>query len=233
MKLAIMQPYFFPYIGYYQLVNSVDQFIFYDDVNFIKRGWINRTNIITREARQLLSVSLSQSSQNKRINEIKLKGQPEKILRTIEFTYKKAPYFDDVFPLVQSCILSDYEVVSEFAANTIRSVSEYLGIKTDFSFSSEFHRSTAGYEKARRLIDICRKENADVYINSIGGQAIYTKEEFEQEGIDLYFLKTKKISYDQNPIRKEGFEANLSMIDVLMFNGRDQVNKLLEEYELI
>ncbi len=233
MKLAIMQPYFFPYIGYYQLVNSVDHFIFYDDVNFIKRGWINRTNIITKEAKQLLSVSLSHSSQNKRINEIKLNGKPEKILRTIEFTYKKAPYFEDVFPLIESCIFSDYELISEFAAHTIRSVSEYLGVKTEFSFSSEFHRSTAGYEKARRLMDICKKENAEIYINSIGGQAIYTKEEFRQEGIDLYFLKSKPINYDQHPIRKEGFEANLSIIDVMMFNSMDQVTRLLKEYDLI
>ena len=229
-----MQPYFFPYIGYYQLVNAVDHFIFYDDVNFIKRGWINRTNIINREGKQLLSISLSHSSQNKPINETKLAGTPDKLLKTVEYTYKKAPFFDEVFPMVKSCFLSDYDYISEFAANSIQKVSEYLEMGTEFSFSSEFHKSTVGYEKARRLIDICRKENADVYLNSIGGMAIYDKEHFRKNGIELHFLKSSKnIQYDQSPIRTDGFEPALSIIDVMMFNSREEVMKLLGAYELI
>ena len=229
-----MQPYFFPYIGYYQLVRAVDHFIFYDDVNFIKRGWINRTNIISRDGKQLLSISLSHSSQNRLIDEIELAGNQEKILRSIELTYKRAPYFSEIFPLVASCLLSDHNIISEIAANSIRSVSNYLGLTTEFSFSSQFHRSTAGYEKARRLMDICRKENADIYINSIGGMAIYSKESFQKNGIELYFLQSsKEIKYSQKPIRKAGFEPSLSIIDVLMFNSREEVLQHLEQYELI
>ena len=112
-----MQPYFFPYIGYYQLVSAVDHFIFYDDVNFIKRGWINRTNIISKEGKQLLSISLVKSSQNKLISEIELAGPQDKLLKTIEFTYKKAPYFDEVYPMVESCVKAPYTLISDFAAN--------------------------------------------------------------------------------------------------------------------
>ena len=228
-----MQPYFFPYIGYYQLIKAVDNFIFYDDVNFIKRGWINRTNIITREGKQLLSISLLKSSQNKRINEIELAGSQDKLLKTIEFTYKKAPYFKDFYPVVESVIRKEETYISEYAANSIKAVAAYLDLDIEFSNSSEFHRSTAGYEKARRLIDICRKENADIYINSIGGQAIYSKEEFDEKGIELYFLQSNpKITYDQRPIRND-FEPSLSMIDVLMFNAPEQALTLLEDYKLI
>lgn len=233
MKLAIMQPYFFPYIGYYQLVGAVDTFIFYDDVNFIKRGWINRTNIITKEGKQLLSISLIKSSQNKLINEIKVFENQDKLLKTIELTYKKAPYFDDVFPIVDKCLNFSGELISEVAANSIRFVGEYLGLKTKFDNSSNFHRSSEGYEKARRLKDICRKENADIYINSIGGMAIYEKEDFQRSGIEMYFLQSKPVEYIQAPIRKDSFEPNLSMIDVLMFNEPESVKALLSNYDLI
>lgn len=233
MKLAIMQPYFFPYIGYFQLVGAVDRFIFYDDVNFIKRGWINRTNILAKDGKQLLSISLNKSSQNKLIKEIDVLDNQDKVLKSIEFTYKKAPFFNDVFPLVQSSLNFTGKKISDFAANSIHSVAEYLGLGTEFDNSSNFHRSTAGYEKARRLMDICRKENADIYINSIGGMAIYSKEEFEKSGIELFFLQGKPIEYSQAPIRKDTFEPNLSMIDVLMFNEKEKVLEYLNRYELL
>lgn len=233
MNLAIMQPYFLPYIGYFQLIKAVDHFVFYDDVNFIKRGWINRTNIIAKDGKQLLSISLSQSSQNKLINEIQLYGHQEKILKTIQNTYKKAPYFDETFPVLESCIQAPYKLISEYAANSIQTICNYLGQTTKFSFSSDFHKSTSGYEKARRLIDICRKENTDNYINAIGGMNIYTKEQFLKEGVNLFFLNSREIKYSQAPIRKDTFESNLSIIDVLMFNKPEKVDQMLENYELI
>lgn len=233
MKLAIMQPYFLPYIGYFQLVSAVDHFVFYDDVNFIKRGWINRTNIIAKEGKQMLSISLSHSSQNKLINEIELAGSQDKILRSIQNSYRKAPFYNDVFPILESCIKAPYALISEYAANSIKTISNYIGLSVEFSFSSKFHNSTTGYEKARRLMDICRKENADTYVNPKGGMAIYTKEEFLKVGIDLYFLNTKEVDYSQQPIRKDSFEPNLSIIDVLMFNDREKVMQMLENYELI
>ena len=234
MKLAIMQPYIFPYIGYYQLVGSVDKFIFYDDVNFIKRGWINRTNIISKEGKQLLTINLIKSSQNKLINEIELLGTNDKVLKTIQFTYVKAPFYNEIMPLVESVIMAPKKLISDYAANSIKSVIDYLEVGTEFCFSSEDHSTTSGYEKARRLMDICRKENADVYYNSIGGMAIYTKEEFEQNGVDLYFLKAHdNIEYDQSHIHKDDYIPSLSIIDVLMFNGKEKTKELLTHYDLI
>jgi len=233
MKLAIMQPYFFPYIGYFQLVAAVDHFMFYDDVNFIKRGWINRTNIIKKDGKQLLTINLSQSSQNKKINEIELSNHQNKILLSIEYTYKKAPFFDSVFPLIEECINCPLNLISEFAANSIIKVSEFLDLNTKFSFSSEFHKTTVEYEKAKRLIDICYKENADIYINAIGGKNIYFKEDFRKKDIELFFIQPNSIKYNQEPLKTSGFEQNLSIIDVLMFNEKEAVLSLLSNYELV
>lgn len=233
MKLAIMQPYFFPYIGYYQLVKSVDHFIFYDDVNFIKRGWINRTNILNKNGKQLLTISLSQSSQNKLINEIEVLGTQDKLMKTIEFTYKKAPYFNTIFPLVESCFDGNNQLISELAANSIKKVNDYLELEDKYSFSSILLGSTAHLKKEKRIINICKKVGADIYINPIGGMSIYSKEDFLKEGINLKFLKSQEINYSQEPISRGEFEPNLSILDVLMFNDIDTVKSYLDQFDLI
>lgn len=233
MKLGIMQPYFFPYIGYYQLVKEVDHFIFYDDVNFIKRGWINRTNIIGRERKQLITISLKQSSQNKLINEIEIADNQYKFLKTIEFTYKKATFFADIFPLIESCFVGSTQLISDISANSIRVVNDYLKLDTEFSTSSKTHNTSSLLKKEKRIIKICQDEEVKTYINPIGGMAIYSKDDFQKEGIEIKFLKSKDINYNQEPILKSGFEPNLSIIDVLMFNDIDTVRNYLNQFELI
>lgn len=228
-----MQPYLFPYIGYFQLLNTADKFIFYDDVNCIKRGWINRTNILNSKDKQLNIVSISKKSQNTKINKTKLHGSRKDFLKSIHHNYRKAPHFNEIFELIEECFNKDYNTISELAAATVICVKNYLEIETDVSFSSKDHSSSVNAGRNERIIEICKKEKADIYINSIGGQELYSKEYFSNHSIDLLFLQTGDINYSQFPIRSNSFEPNLSILDVLMFNNVDRCKKLLKEFTLI
>ena len=233
MKVAIMQPYFFPYIGYFQLVNSVDKFVFYDDVNFIKRGWINRNRILLNDKEALITIPLFKASQNKYINEISLffnKQAKDKLILKIENSYKKAPNYDEVINLIKKIISADISNISEYSANSVISVSNYLGINTNFFFSSLQSPESKGMGKADRLIHICKKLEADHYINSYGGRDLYTKSYFKSNQIDLSFIKTIDLEYKQF---KNAFIPGLSIIDVLMFNSKLQIQKMLTNHLLV
>lgn len=236
MKLAIMQPYLFPYIGYFQLINAVDKFIFYDDVNYIKKGWINRNRILVNHKDYLFTLPLKSPSQNKLINQTEIYQSEyiswrKKYFNTIELSYKKAPYFEQVFDLIQNCIKeNELYNISDIAINSIINVCSFLGLKSKFEISSKLFADNKDLKKAKRLIDICKKNYAKIYINPLGGKRLYSKEDFKKEGIDLFFIKTKDIVYKQF---ENEFVANLSIIDVMMFNSKEEVTKMLNEYQLI
>ena len=232
MKIAIMQPYLFPYIGYFQLVKVVDKFIFYDDVQFIKGGLINRNYILERgRKKHLITLNLNNSSSNKKINEINVINNSKKILKTIKYNYTKAPYFKQTFPIIENVLeyASLKTVISEIASLSVRSIAEYLNIKTVFMKSSDVFSGTLSLGRVKRLIEICKMENAEMYANPIGGKELYKKESFNKEGINLFFLRTKDIKYRQ--FNKQ-FIPNLSIIDVIMFNSPEKVTALLEEFTL-
>ena len=232
MKLAVMQPYFFPYIGYFQMVNAVDKFIFYDDVNYIKGGWINRNNIIQNNEKKLITLNLIASSTNKNINEIFISNRNTKILKTIQQAYSKAPFFDEVIPIIEEIIkpCSQDSLISDITGKSIIKVSEYLGLETKFEYSSMVYPDTKGMDRADRLIEICKKNNAGTYINAIGGADLYTKEYFKKEDIDLYFIQNQMQEYKQF---NNEFIPYLSIIDILMFNSVEVIKKMLNNYELI
>lgn len=223
-----MQPYLFPYLGYFQLINAVDVFIFYDDVNFINRGWINRNRIVINNKANYFTVQLSNASQNKLIKNIEFLDNRKKILKTIELAYKKAPFFDRVFPIIEECLNYETNKISELAIFSIIKICEYMGMKREFVKSSEKFFQTKGLAKEERLIEICKLSGADTYINAIGGMQLYSKETFYEHGIKLLFLKSKPFEYKQ--LTKE-FIPNLSIIDVLMFNNN--FDFMLNNYELI
>ncbi len=234
MKLAIMQPYIFPYIGYFQLINSVEKIVFYDDVNFIKKGWIHRNQILINNSPYLFTIPCRGISQNKLINEIKLDfnlKEKTKFLKKIELAYKKAPFFENVFSLITNFInKTEAENMSDLAINSIKLVCDYLDVSIKFQKSSFIHSDSIGLEKQKRLITICNKERADSYINPIGGVNLYNKEEFKKSNIQLSFLESKPIIYKQlNNI----FIPNLSIIDVLMFNSKEKVITYLNQYTLV
>lgn len=230
MKLGIMQPYFFPYIGYWQLMNLVDKYIIYDDVNYIKGGWINRNRICVNKEAVYFNLYLKDSSPNKKINEIIIdKGiNNKKNLKRISMAYKSAPYFMETYALMERLLNSKEENLAKFNGNIIKEIADYLSMNTEILYSSEIEKNgqLKGQEK---LLDICKKLGASDYYNAIGGKELYDRESFSAEGIELHFLKTKDIKYKQ--FSKE-FIPNLSIIDVLMFNGKSKTKELLEAYEI-
>ena len=197
MRLAIMQPYFFPYIGYFELINAVDNFVFYDDVNYIKNGWINRNRILINDKASYLTVSLNNASPNKLKNEIEILDNRPKLGKTILMAYRKAPFFDNAWPVVKNCLDFDSKRISEIAIFSIKAVSGYLELKTEFEVSSLNYSETKGKEKAERLIEICKRNTAKNYLNPIGGKELYSKEQFALNGIQIFFIKSKGNEYFQ------------------------------------
>ena len=230
-----MQPYLFPYIGYFQLVAAVNKFVIYDDVNFIKGGWINRNNILINKKSNLFTVPLNKASSNTLINEttINLKFYniwKVKFLRSIEQSYKKSPYFTDVYNLIENVLeINENDLISELAVNSIKNVCDYLQLDTEICETSENYNNKikSGQE---RVLDICGIEKASHYINPIGGIELYSKNTFKENGIVLNFIKSKPIIYSQFD---NDFSPWLSIIDVLMFNSISEVSTMVNQYELV
>ena len=233
MKIGIMQPYFFPFLGYFQLVSAVDTFIFYDDVNFIKQGWINRNRLLVNGMDWLFTIPCTNVSSNKFIFEINVNWENRgisKFLKTIEQNYKKAPYFDSVLQLIKDVLEPQHKKISQLAEDSIKKVSYYLNLSTFFKTSSNADYRNRSMKKADRLIDICNKENVTTYINPHGGKILYDKLFFENKGIKLYFLNPKPIIYKQF---NAPFVPGLSIIDTLMFNSPERIeHNMLNQYTL-
>jgi hypothetical protein len=232
MKVAIMQPYIFPYIGYFQLLNAVDVFVVYDDVNYIKKGWINRNTILVNGNGFLFTVPLKNVSQNKHINQISLDDDAswkKELLKTIELSYKKAPYFDDVFPILKKIVLHPDTNLASFIFNSLQQICDYLAIKTTLILSSAIEKNT-NLKGQDKIIEICRKLNTTQYVNAIGGKELYTKDAFLDNTIELNFITTNPIVYNQF---KNDFIPWLSIIDVLMFNSVEQTKDFLNQYKLL
>jgi hypothetical protein len=229
MKLGIMQPYFLPYIGYWQLLNAVDTYVIYDDVAYIKQGWVNRNRMLVNGKDFLFSLPLIDASSFKNINQIDIMAANPKLLKTIEQAYAKAPYFKQVFPLVISIVNHADRNLAGYVTNSIGSVADYLQIRTKILVSSDIDKDNdlKGQEK---VLHICEKLGATRYYNAVGGQELYSKEEFAWKNISLMFLKTNPITYKQF---KNEFVPGLSILDVMMFNSVEEIQGLLNQYELL
>lgn len=233
MKIAIMQPYIFPYIGYMQMVNAVDTFVFYDDVNFIKQGWVNRNNILVGKNVYLFTIPLEGATSFCEIRKTKINQHlyglwKTKFLQTLTQNYKKAPFFEATFNIINEVLNKETDVISGLAVESVQKISEYLDIKTKFKLSSNAYNNKE-LDRKERLIDICKKEGASYYINAIGGQKLYQKQDFAKEGIQLSFIKSKPIEYQQF---KNDFVPWLSIIDVMMFNSVTEIKDILNKFEL-
>ena len=232
MKLGIMQPYLFPYIGYFQLINTVDKFVIFDDVNFINKGWINRNRILLNKQEHMFTIPLEKASQNRMINDINLyvnNGWKGKLLKTFDNAYRKAPMFREVYPILERIIGFEERNLSTFISNSIEQICIYLKIDTHIVLSSL--RYNTGHLKGQdKILEICRIEKSDVYINLFGGLEIYHKEAFEKQSLELLFLKSKPIHYKQF---RSDYIPSLSIIDIMMFNEKDKITDYLNEYELI
>lgn len=229
MTLGIMQPYFFPYIGYWQLIHAVDTFVIYDDVNFIKKGYINKNYILVEGQSKAFTLELLKASSNKQINEIYIGNNQVKLLKTIKQYYSKAPYFKDVYPLIEDMFNYEEKNLAKFLGFLIKTISKYLNITTDIIYSSSIDKDNT-LKGQTKIFHIAKKLNATSYINAIGGQDLYSNEDFKEENIKLNFLETKAEIYNQY---KNEFVANLSIVDIMMFNSVDVIKEMLNKYELI
>ena len=231
-----MQPYIFPYIGYYQLVNAVDTFVFFDDVNFINKGWINRNNILLQNEAYRFTVPLKKASQNKLINEIELNEYPKwskDFLKLIMQNYKKAPCFPFFYNWLEKFFARDFQLVSELAAESVKGIAALLDLPTKFLLSSTLSYNTGEeMDGQNKVLSICRLLGAEMYINPKTAETLglYDSEKFRGEGRELRFIHMHEIVYPQ--FQKEKFVPYLSIVDVLMFNDLARAKQLLEEYTI-
>ena len=224
MTLGIMQPYFMPYIGYWQLMAAVDTYVVYDDVNYIKGGWVARNNILLNGQKHMFTITLNGASPNKLFKEITIKDDFKKFSRLIESAYRKAPYYAEVSTLLEKIYSYKDKSLGAFMLNSFQVVLDYLDIDTKLVLSSTIEKDNTlrGKEKVKH---ICQLLGADTYYNAIGGQELYDKNDFRADGIDLYFVQTNLTPYAQ--LGNE-FVPGLSMIDVLMHNDKENVIKILK-----
>jgi hypothetical protein len=229
MTLAIMQPYLFPYTGYWQLINAVDTFVIFDDVNFIKKGYINRNSILLNGKPHIFTLELIGASQNKLINEIEIGGNSRKILKTIEMSYKKSPYFYIVFPIIKDILDNKEKNLAKFIGHSLEKISNYLEMDTKFIYSSDIRKNNS-LKAQDKILEIASLLKSTDYINAIDGQKFYDKERFSQENIQLNFLDTEITEYKQF---ENEFESHLSIVDILMFNSIEDIKNILSKFKLI
>ena len=230
-KIAIMQPYFFPYIGYWQLIKSVDTFVIYDNLKYTKKGWINRNRFLQNGSDCLFTVPLKNDSDYLDIKDRYLSSDfnKNKLVAQLRGAYGKAPYGNQILPLIEGIINYDDNNLFEYILNSIKTICQYLDIDTEIVISSTINidRSLKSQDK---VLAICKAKDATTYINAIGGTELYDKEGFRSRGIELKFIKSRNIEYKQFD---NTFVPWLSIIDVMMFNDQSKIKQMLEQYELV
>ena len=230
MVLAAHQPYFIPYLAYWQMIGAVDHFLIADDYAFIKQGWINRNRILINGRPNYFRIEVNSQSSYRYINETELLPiDVEDKMKTIYMAYHKAPYFHSGKELMESILSFNDLNLSNFLTNSIREICKYLGISTPISFTSEIPGNNS-FHLEQRIYDFCKAHDADVYVNAIGGQELYHFDEFRQHGIKLRFINSDHPSYKQFGNQ---FIGQLSIIDAIMFNSRDELQTMLMQYSYI
>jgi len=232
MKMAVMQPYLFPYIGYFQLIKAVNQFVIFDDVTHIKKGWINRNRILVNGKPHMFTVPLRNNSQNILIRDLKVSVTDswyKKILKTLEYSYLKAPYYSTIVEIIKDVIFTPSIFLIDWQLNSFNRIIDYLSIHTGIVSSSGISNQDQ-LRGEERIIDICRRHNCKEYINLSGGSNLYNVDRFRHNYLELRFLHSKEVKYRQFD---SPFVPGLSIIDVLMFCSVEQILCLLDEYDLI
>ena len=236
MKLAIMQPYFLPYLGYFSLIKHTDEFILFDTVQFIRHGWIERNRILKpSNGWQYIMVPLKKHSRETIIKDIEINNDQqwkEKILAQLQHYKKQAPYFSNVIDILNEIFSKEYATIVDLNLASLKTVCNYLGINTPIQVFSlmniDIEPANAPDEWA---LNICKAlGNVDEYWNPPGGQSFFDRKKYENAGINLKFHSAILTDYDQ---KRNVFEPGLSIIDVMMFNSVDEINKMLDNYELI
>lgn len=232
-KVAIMQPYFLPYVGYFHLINSADEFVIYDNIQYTKKGWINRNRILVNGNDKILTLPLKKDSDYLDVKDRFLADswniEKIKMLNQIKAAYRKAPYYDKILPIISSIFELPNTNLFEFILGSLHLLNSYLRINTKITISSNVNidHTLKGRDK---VVAICKKLNASTYINAIGGQELYDVQDFRNENLDLKFVKSPPLNYKQY---NNEFVPWLSILDVLMFNKRQDITNYLNKYTLV
>jgi len=233
MKLALMQPYFFPYVGYFQLIKAVDVFVVYDDVQFIKNGWINRNRILLDGEPAWMTLPVERGNLRDYINQrhfVNYQQACTKILNQLDAAYRHAPHFTETMSFVKSMLALEGANIAEILKQQLELTARHLGIATQFLISSRLPKQDSELFGQDRVIEICRAAKADVYCNSIGGVGLYDPSEFSKSGLALRFIKSHATPYKQFG---EGFVPDLSIVDALMFTSSREVAGMTRNFDLI
>lgn len=252
MKLGMNQPYFFPYLGFYQLIHAVDRFIVYDNLNYIQYGWINRNRFLIVGGEPAYFNAITEGgSPSKKIRDIRLSPKTNwrrKLLNTFFLNYKKSPFFAETYDLIETIVRHETESLSELATRSITEVCEHLRITTEIIENPLYEELEKALDtenpaqafpsiklglperKVFRVIAVCQMTGVREFVNAIGGQALYDKNDFKANGVDLYFLQTHDEPYQQTT---EKYYPGLSIVDMLMNCGREGTIMRLGNYELV
>lgn len=226
MRVAIMQPYFLPYIGYFQLINAADTFVVYDNIQYTKKGWINRNRFLRNHADAVFSVPLKKDSDFLNVDqrEIAESFDRTKLMNQLRAAYQKAPYFSQTMPVIEAIIEHPETNLFRYIRQSIVAVSEYLNIQNRIvnSYAIDIDHTLQGQDK---VIAICEALGASVYINPIGGTALYSTAKFAERGIELRFLESMPFEYPQFG---KPFVPWLSILDVMMFNEATEIHGFLQ-----
>lgn len=222
MRVGIMQPYFFPYIGYFQLIHAVDTYVNLDHVSFMKRSYMTRNTLKNNTS---INVNVYNGSQNKSCNEVLVNFENkyvDKFTRTLQMLYVKSPYYSEIIDNIITPNFINREVsISQFNIETIKRICLYLDIQTQIINTSE---GMTELKKGDGLKEITNKLGGGEYVNAIGGQALYTKENFKQSNIDLYFVKMGDVEFDNK---------YASILDLLFTYPKEYIQQQLLKYTLI
>ena len=230
MKAAFHQPYFIPYIGYWQLIKSVDLFAIADDYNYINKGWINRNRILDHEKINYINIEICNASQNRLISEHERKPiDKKKKMKQLLFSYRKAPYVNEGLELMDTIFSIEEKNLADYLYRSICLICEYLRIDTPIVRTSDYEQDPS-LRFADRIYDYCKQMGAEEYHNLIGGTSLYSFEEFREHGIKLAFVEPIPYEYPQS---SKEFNFGLSIIDVIMNNSVDDIQKILDSYRLL
>ena len=228
-----MQPYFFPYIGYYQLMNYVDIFILYDKIQYTKRGWVNRNRIALNDKIISITLPINKDSSKLNIDQRYLADiwpdYKNKLLNKLTTSYSKAKHFKDVIHLIEYIFSYKDLRLDKFLFNSIIQIKKYLDIETKIVISSEIENNDFHLRGEKRVINLVEACNGTVYINLSGGKNLYSKDNFKSQGINLKFLTSELLSGGR---LFDKYIPNLSIIDLLMHYSKEEVRILLSKYKL-
>lgn len=235
MKIVLMQPYFFPYIGYFTLIKHSDLFVAFDTAQYIRRGWIHRNRILGPDGEpKYINVSIIKAPQDIQIQSVQISETEEwkeKILLSLEAYKNSAPYYEETYELVRGCLSFPTASLSELNIHILEKVSEYLGYERNIKKLSDLNIPFADIQEPDDWgLQLSKACGADNYINASGGQGIYDRKKYAMQGVNLDFYKSLLPVYDQKQPR---FQEGLSIIDAMMFNSKEQVNRMIDDFIIL